>query len=202
MRLVSLTTAGREILPAGFTLIELVVTLGLVALGAAMSVPVFATTIDMGRARSAAQFIAGQCRDARVQAVARSAMTGLVFSSTAGVWTFRRCVDGNANGIRRTDVTSGTDHCDASVDITRIFTGVEIAVSPGIPDPDGGSGTSDPVRFGASDIASFSATGTATAGTLYVRSAGGAQLAIRIAGVTGRTRVLRWDTGARAWKEA
>jgi hypothetical protein len=50
-------------------------------------------------------------------------------------------------------------------------------------------------------MASFSATGTSSSGTVYLRSPKGAQYAVRISGVTGRTRLLKYDTGSRAWIE-
>jgi len=73
-------------------------------------------------------------------------------------------------------------------------------VDPHLPGPDGDPETSDPVRFGQSDIASFSASGTCTAGTLYLRSADGVQYAVRISS-TGRTRTLRYQPQPRKWEE-
>ena len=58
------------------------------------------------------------------------------------------------------------------------------------------------VRFGASQIASFSPEGSCTAGTLYLRSLRGLQYAVRLGNVTGRTRILRYDAAARRWVDA
>jgi len=188
-------------LPAGTSLIEVTVALGIVALAAAMSAPVLAGAADAGRAREAAQFLASQCRAARTEAVARNTTASLVFDWINSRWRFRRCVDGNGNGMRRADITSGRDICLASAEVGELFAGVRIDVPSGLPDPDGGAATSGAVRFGSSDIASFSPGGTATAGTVYLRSDGGAQYAIRVAGSTGRTRVLRYDAASRSWSE-
>ena len=137
-----------------------------------------------------------------MEAVARSAASALVFDRVAGRWRMQRCVDGNGNGVRRADIMRGRDVCAAApVDLGELFSGVAIAVDRSVPDPDGGPGSADPVRFGASDLASFTPAGTATAGTVYLRSAGGAQFAVRVAGVTGRTRILRFDTARRQWVE-
>ena len=38
-------------------------------------------------------------------------------------------------------------------------------------------------------------------GTLFLRSTGGAQFAVRIAGVTGRSRVLRYESLKSGWKD-
>jgi hypothetical protein len=137
-----------------------------------------------------------------VQAVARSATSAIVFDQVDGQWRLRRCVDGNGNGVRRADIARGQDTCAAgAIEIGGLFSGVGIGVDPALPDPDGGPGSTDAVRFGGSDIASFSPVGTATAGTVYLRSAGGVQFAVRVAGVTGRTRVLRFDTARHRWTE-
>jgi hypothetical protein len=76
---------------------------------------------------------------------------------------------------------------------------VEVAVDGHLPGPDGTPSSTDAVKFGSADIASFSPDGTATAGTLFLRSKHGVQYAVRVAGVTGRTRILRYDPAARAW---
>lgn len=188
-------------LPAGTSLIELIVALGIVSLAAIMSAPVFATSADAGRAREAAQFMASQCRAARMESVARNTTSSLVFDTVNARWRFRRCVDGNGNGMRRADITSGKDTCLVSTDVADLFFGVRVDVPAGLPDPDGGASTNGAVRFGSSDIASFSPLGTASAGTLYLRSDRGAQYAVRVAGTTGRVRVLRYEAISRSWSE-
>jgi Tfp pilus assembly protein FimT len=182
-------------------LIELTVALGIVCLSAAMSAPVLAGAADAGRAREAAQYLAAQCRLARVEAVARNTTSSLVFDLISARWRFRRCIDGNGNGMRRAEITSGRDTCLVSTEVGELFSGVRVDVPQGLPDPDGGASTTGAVRFGSSDIASFTPAGTATAGTVYLRSDGGAQYAIRVAGTTGRVRVLRYDAFARSWSE-
>jgi prepilin-type N-terminal cleavage/methylation domain-containing protein len=185
----------------GFTLMELTIVLAIVSLAAAMTAPVLAGAGDAGRAREAAQFVAAQCRGARMEAIARNATSSLVFDLVSARWKFRRCVDGNGNGMRRADITSGRDVCQASTDVANVFLGVRVEVPAGLPDPDGGAPTTGAVRFGSSDIASFSPLGTASAGTVYLRSDGGAQYAIRVAGPTGRVRVLKYSPALNSWSE-
>jgi Tfp pilus assembly protein FimT len=182
-------------------LIELTVALGIVCLSAAMSAPSLAAAADTGRAREAAQFLASQCRSARMEALARNTTSSIVFDAIGARWRFRRCVDGNGNGMRRAEITSGRDTCLASTEVSELFSGVRVDVLSGLPDPDGGATTNGAVRFGSSDIASFSPAGTASAGTVYVRSDRGAQYAIRVAGTTGRVRVLRYDAASHSWSE-
>jgi hypothetical protein len=92
------------------------------------------------------------------------------------------------------------DLCEPDrIDLSAMFGNVSIAVDPSLPGPEGGAGTADPVRFGASDMASFSPEGTGSAGTLYLRSRGGQQFAVRVS-TTGRTRILKYDPGGHAWR--
>ena len=45
----------------------------------------------------------------------------------------------------------------------------------------------------------FTPIGTATSGTVYIRSRTGRQFAVRILGATGRTSILEFNFGAEAW---
>jgi hypothetical protein len=82
-----------------------------------------------------------------------------------------------------------------------MFPGVRVAVDGSLRGPGGEPPSPDPVRFGASNIASFSSSGSCTAGSLFLRSSQNVQYAVRIAGVTGRTRILRYNPAAGTWDE-
>jgi type II secretory pathway pseudopilin PulG len=187
---------------SGTTLLELIIAATLLLSLAGLAMPATASAIDSSHARQAAGFAAARLRLARQTAVTRTASTGLVFDQVAGRWIFQVCVDGNANGVRRSDVGTGKDKCvEGPLDLSILFPGVQVAVDATIRGPAGEPPSPDPVRFGSSNVASFSPAGGCTAGTLFLRSAKGAQYAVRVAGVTGRTRVLRYDVVARTWWE-
>jgi hypothetical protein len=159
-------------------------------------------TTDAERARHAASFVATRFRLARQQAVARTAAVGLVFDQLNGRWVVRVCADANGNGLRRSEVNARIDRCfDGPHDLETMFPGVRVAVDSLLQGPGGEPPSPDPVRFGASNIASFSPAGSCTAGSLFLRSARDVQYAVRIAGVTGRTRVLRYNPAAGSWDE-
>jgi type II secretory pathway pseudopilin PulG len=184
-------------------MIEIVVVTALIGVFFALAVPVTTHAVDASRGRAASGFVAARLRLARQQAVFRTASVGLVFDQIGGRWLVRVCVDGNGNGLRRAEIADGTDRCpDGPHDIAHLFPGVDIAVDPGLRGPEGEPGSSDPIRFGSSNIASFSPEGTCTAGTLFLRSAGGRQYAVRVGNITGRTRVLLYDPGSRNWRSA
>jgi type II secretory pathway pseudopilin PulG len=186
----------------GFSLVEVLLVLTLMVLAAGLAWPLMAGPIDASRARQAAAFLESTMNRARQEAVARAAAVAVLFDNTSGRWTMRVCVDGNGNGVRRTEISRAKDRCfDGPYDVTALFPGVLIAVDATLPDPDGGAGSSDPIKLGSSDMASFSATGTSSSGTVYLRSPKGSQYAVRLSGVTGRARLLKYESGAHAWIE-
>ena len=185
---------------AGTSLAELLIVLALASTLVAFAVPTAGATIDAGRISQAANVMAARFRLARLEAVSQSRSIGLVFDQVGSRWTFRVCRDGNANGVRRAEIASGTDACvDGPFDLEALFPGVQVAVDATLRGPGGEPPSPDPVRFGSSDLASFSALGSCTAGTLFLRSPMGAQYAVRVAGATGRTRVLRYAPSTRSW---
>jgi prepilin-type N-terminal cleavage/methylation domain-containing protein len=186
----------------GMSLPELVLALAIVSIVTGLAIPATAAAIDAGRAWQAASFAASRFRLSRQQAALRTTSVGIVFDAIDGHWVMRVCTDGNRNGLRRSEVQDGTDRCpDGPHDLETLFPGVRVAVDEALAGPDGEPGSADAVRFGQSDIASFSPAGSGTAGSLFLRSVRGVQYAVRIAGVTGRTRILRYDGGAGVWRE-
>ena len=170
---------------AGYSIVECLAVLALVVVLASAITPVTASAVDEGRARQAAGYIAGELRLARQRAAATGSAEALVFDFTGGRWVFRRCRDGNGNGVRRAEL-AGPDVCpDTPLDLVTLFPGTRIDRDASVPDPGGGAWVPDPVRFGTSDVASFSPAGTATAGTLYLLSGQNVQFAVRVAGPTG-----------------
>ena len=187
---------------SGYSLIELLLVLAAATTLASLALPLTSVSTDAGKARQAASFVATRLRLARQQAVARTATVGMVFDMVNGRWSVRVCADGNNNGVRRADIGSGVDRClEGPHNLETLFPGVRVAVDSSLDGPAGEPPSPDAVRFGASDIASFSSSGSCTAGSLFLRSSHGVQYAVRVAGVTGRTRVLRYNPSAGSWDE-
>ena len=127
--------------------------------------------------------------------MARGTTLALVFNRTARGIAFRVHRDGNRNGVLTTDVRSGVDPpIDDRVRLYELFPGAAIGVTPSSP-------SSDPIRLGGGDILSFTPSGTASSGTIYISGRDGTQWAVRILGATARTRVLRYIPGRDAWVE-
>jgi type II secretory pathway pseudopilin PulG len=195
------TPSGVPRAEEGFSLVELIVAMGVIVAVAGIATPLTAKAVDASRARQGAGLLAARIRAAKLDAVSRAASVALVFDLVGPRWTFRVCADGNGNGVRRSELST-TDRClEGPFDIQALFPGVQIAVDATIRGPDGEPGSSDAVRFGKSDLVSCSATGGCTSGSVFLRSSLGDQYLVRVAGVTGRTRILQYDGRSRTWRE-
>jgi type II secretory pathway pseudopilin PulG len=187
----------------GYTIVELLFVLGMVATLSSVAVPQVLAGLDDFRTAGAARHISARLQRARMDAVVRSADVGLQVTSTAAGYTYAVYVDGNRNGVRATDIQRGTD--TRLVPTERLpdqFPGVDFGAIPGIPAVDSSStppGT-DPIRLGSSNMATFAASGTSSSGSLYIRGRRNAQYVVRIYGQTGKTRVLKFDARSRQWK--
>jgi Tfp pilus assembly protein FimT len=168
----------------------------LIAVMTAVAVPQVLVTVDRMRATAAARFLAARLGLARALAVNRSASVALRFDATAGGITFTAFIDGNDNGVRTREIDSGIDHqLEPPVRLGELFPTVAIAVD--VPDD-----TLRAVQLsGGSNLLTFTPAGTATAGSLYIRGRDGSQLAVRVLGVTGRTRLQRYDRAHDDWIE-
>jgi len=186
---------------AGLTLVELVTAVAATMVVGAMAVPLMRSAQDDRDVRGAARHLAAVLQAQRQDAIARAASTAVRFQSTPAGTRFAVFVDGNGNGVRATDITKGTDsQVSPWESITDHFPDVTFGLAPDVTDMDSGDVlTGSPVRIGGSDLLSFSPTGTASSATLYLRGRHDQQYAVRVLGVTGRIRMVRFDRQTRAW---
>jgi len=167
-----------------------------------IAVPSLRYATDSLRAAAAARYIATRLQRARMEAVTRSADVAVRFAASTAGYSFAVYVDGNRNGVLASDIDHGVDWRLGPVERLRDnFGSVDFGTLPGLPAIDSG-GTppgSDPIRLGSSGSATFAPLGTSSTGTLYVNGRGNQQLAIRIYGETGKTRILKFDVRSRRW---
>jgi hypothetical protein len=187
---------------AGFCWVDVLLAMALAATMAAMTVPLTARTIEAARARDAAAFVAARIRLARQDAAATGRAVAIVFDEGPRGWGLRVCRDGTGNGVRRADIASGRDRCNAGPwALADLFPRLTVALDPSLPgidgDDDGGGG--EAVRFGRGAMTSCSSGGGCTPGTIFLRGASGDQYAVRVGGTTGRTRALRFDPANATW---
>lgn len=178
----------------GFSLTELLVAVTLIAVMAAVGVPWFrAYTAEMHLLGAGHKF-RGEFRKARSMAVRHRVYTAIRFEHRLSGEVYAVYADGNRNGVLSRDIRSGKDRLVAGpFPLTSGAPGVRVGFNPGIPAPPPARGTleGDPIRFGRSDILSFSPLGTATPGTFYL-AGDGAQAAVRVTGGSARVRLMIW----------
>jgi Tfp pilus assembly protein FimT len=157
---------------------------------AAAAVPQLTSTVERTRTLNAARFLAGRLAFARAQAVMRSANVALMLTPAGDTMTLAMYVDGNGNGVRTREAGGVDGLLSAPVSFTTLFP--HVMLSPN--DPATPSTTT-------STLMSFTPLGTASSGTLYLRGRDGSQYAVRVLGVTGRARVLRYVSATGTWVE-
>ena len=186
----------------GYSLIELVVVVGLMATATATALPRMLAGVDEARVAGAARYLAARFQDARIEAVTRSADVAIRFTATDAGYIYSVYVDGNGNGVLTRDIEHDVDHqLHAAEQLSSQFSGVDFGTLPGLPAIEAGSPApgDDPIRFGTSNMVSFSALGTSSSGTLYLRTRKNTQYAVRLVGATARVRVFRFDPRLRRW---
>ena len=189
---------------SGYSLVELLVVIGIVAAVAGLSVPVFTATADAAEAVSAARHLAGVIARARFEATRRHRTVAVRFADDSADAPYALIVDGDGDGVGAADVDAGIDSALTPADrLSDHFGGARFAVAGAMPGIDGAAPLTSldaAIRLGAGRQVSVTPLGTSTSGTLYVASRRGVQYAVRIAGVTGRVRVLRYVPGEMRWQ--
>ena len=180
--------------PGGYTLLEILFVVSVIAIMSGMAVPAVLATLDRSRGQIAARYVMGRLALARMQAVTRSSTIALRFDQRPEGIVFETFQDGNRNGVLTRDIQQGIDvSIDPPLRLWQLFPGVVFGLTPGAPG-------SSPVQLsGGSNLLSFTPTGTATSGTIYIRGPDGTQWGVRILGATARTRLLRLDPKTGQW---
>jgi hypothetical protein len=186
--------------PRGLTVLELVFAMAAAVTAGAMAVAWGAAAIDDMRTALAARYMAGRIAATRIDALRRGTAVALRFEAAGDDYMFAAYEDGNGNGVRTAEIRAGVDRAVGPFErLGSKFPGVRFELASGIPDADGSVGTgTDGIRIGSAHILTMGEDGTATSGTLYIRGRRG-QYAVRVLGVTGRTRMLQYVSGDQTW---
>ena len=186
----------------GFSLVEALVVLAIVLVMAAVAIPPFRAHFAEAHLVGAGQQFKSQFRLACSAAIRSAAYTAIRFErrDDGSVW-YAVYQDGDDDGVRSADIRSGRDRrVSGPFPLWGGLPGVRVGINPGIPalPPERGELSGDPVRFGSSDMLSFSPLGTATPGTFYLAGDAG-QAAVRVTGGSARVRLMVWRSGR--WRE-
>ena len=187
----------------GMTLLELLVVLGLIGLF------VLVTTTNLTATQRQLDFdhfareIASSLETCRWRAFRERCYTGILIGQNPDGYQFSFFADGNRNGIRTADIQQGTDPpFYRPVAIRRAAGDMEAAVltgAPEIPPKKGELDVTDPVKFGKSNLISFSPDGQSSSGTLYLACHSQKRMyAIVLYGPTARLTV--WKYSNQKWQ--
>jgi type II secretory pathway pseudopilin PulG len=175
---------------AGFTLVDVIVALGLLGILGAVAIPPLAAGMSEARARASARYLAARLQQARALAVTRSravALRVMLDGDTVSMGLFE---DGNANGIRSSEIASGEDpRIGMEVSLGELFGAVRATESDG----------ATSINSVRAALISFTPAGTASSTTVFLRGAQDGRFAVRVLGATGRIRVLRLDPSTGDW---
>ena len=158
----------------GMSLLELLVVLGLIGVFVVASTSNLTATQRQLDFDHFAREIVSSLEKCRWKAFQQRRYTGALISQQPNDgYEFSFFQDGNGNGIRTTDIHQGTDtSIYRAIPIQRASRDIEAAVLkteiPEIPPKTGTLNPADPVKFGKSNIISFSPDGQSSSGTLYL----------------------------------
>lgn len=192
-----------------FNLLELMLVLAILGLLCAIGIPALQQASLSMTLRLAAGEVASTLSAARVFALRHNANVAVAFKSRPdGVtWTLYR--DGNGDGVRNADILRGIDtplggNRQLAHFGKRIRFGFPNGPAPAdISNPGRPiENLNDPIRFNSSDLASFSAGGTATSGTIYLTDGQHGLTAVRVTNQSGKVVIWEYDTKIERWRRA
>jgi hypothetical protein len=191
---------------AGFSSLELVVAL---AVAAALLAATASGAFQLQSAlavRSAAAELSATFFRARAYALVHGSAVGIKFRRDGGRYEWALYRDGNGNGIRTAEISSGVDR---PLGLALVWPRND--VRPGIlkdgivPDPSSPGRRldrpDDPIRFGNSDICSFSPVGESTPGSVYLWDGRDRMAVVRIFGRSAKVRTLYYFRGEKSWRK-
>jgi type II secretory pathway pseudopilin PulG len=186
----------------GLSLVELLVVLAILMVLMTVGAPTLKAYSVHSQLQGAARKFQGEFRKARSIAVRSGRQTAIRFESGPDGPLYSVYADSNGNGVLSAEITLGSDPRVAGpFALSGGAPDVTVAIlpdTPAIPPDRGTLDTADPIRFGRSNMLSFSPDGGATPGTFYLATRY-EQGAVRVTPATAR--VSFWTCRGGAWSE-
>ncbi len=180
----------------GYTIIEALIVLFIVSLFLMIAIPAFTKYfIKRWEMEKSLRDLVSVLRDGRQQAITRNVYVGILFSLDRDLnLNYRFYKDGNGNGIRKKDIEKKIDKPLGSTKKIEFNQFVKPGIlSPNIKDPSTGkkiSNPKDPIKFGQSNICSFSPYGVSSSGSIYFTDKKTLQGVVRVYPSSGKIRIL------------
>ena len=155
--------------------------------------------------RSAASETAAAFLLARTYAIRHGVNVGLKFRKNGDRYEWALYRDGNGNGLKTAEITSGIDRpIGVAFPWTRWDVRPGILLDTPVPDPSNPGRAlnrlNDPIRFNSSDICSFSPVGESTPGSVYLWDGKDRMGVVRVFGRSAKIRSLYYRRGESTWK--
>lgn len=186
----------------GFSLLELLVVMAVLLIVGGIAAPYLRAYAMEAHLLGSGRIFVGEFRRARSIAVRRGVNTAIRFEKRNGVDYYSTYVDGNRNGVRSEDIASGVDvRIAGPLRLDGRAPRVRVGINPNTPAPPPDTGLldpSDPIRFGSSNMLSFSPLGTASPGTFYLA---GERMQAGVRVTPGSSRVRLMICRGQQWSE-
>ena len=188
----------------GTSLPELLVVLLILGLVFALSLPALSDLLAEEGLATAAREVSGILNMARARAVFQGVDVGVKWISSGGDLVLSVYQDGNGNGVTTADIRKGVDRLVGGPYWLRgKYPGISFSFVPGFDglDPGGApiGNVADPLRFGRSDICSFSPIGKASPGTVYLSNRKRRQAAVRVTPANAKIQSFTWHGKSLKW---
>ena len=188
----------------GFSLLELLIVLGIFGVMAAISIPSVGALLAQLSIQAASSHVATVFNSARARAVFHGVDVGIRWTAVDGDLQFAVYEDGNGNGVLSEDIRKGTDRLvEGPYSMHGRYPHIEFRFLEGFIGLDPGGNPvgdlADPIRFGRSNICTFSATGHSSPGSVYLSDGKRRQALVRISPSTSRIQVYEWSPGLKGW---
>lgn len=184
---------------------EVVLALAVTGLLVLVAVPALSAALSRHRVTAATRALASELTRLRAEAITSRRRVAMRLIREGDAYSYAFFSDGDGDGVRAADIATGRDpELAGRRDLPSRFGGVDFGLLDiPIPDLPPRGGTlhpgDDPVRFGRSDIVTFTPLGTASSGTLFVSDSRRVVMAVVVYGGTGRIRTWRFDRHAGRW---
>ena len=177
----------------GHTILEMLAAIAIILIMASVTIPYLKAYSVEAHLLAAGRTFKGEFMKARSIAVRSSAQTAIRFEDGPQGPSYSVYMAGTHTGVLSPDTAAGTDRRIAGpLPLNSGASDVRVGINAGVPaiPPDSGVlDPADPIRFGKSNMVSFSPLGTATPGTFYL-AGDGLQGAVRVVGSTARVRLM------------
>ena len=188
----------------GTSLTELLVVLLILGLVFALSLPALSDLLAEEGLATAAREVSGILNMARARAVFQGVDVGVKWISSGEDLVLSVYQDGNGNGVTTADIRKGVDRLVGGPYWLRgKYPGISFSFVPGFDglDPGGApiGNVADPLRFGRSDICSFSPIGKASPGTVYLSNRKRRQAAVRVTPANAKIQSFTWHGKSLKW---